>query len=175
MYQLNIPPVGGASLKENRESESDPLLQSPANFNASPKSNVVGFNQSQQQVRQLPQTSAPAWLQSLLTIQRGASIAFCSVMGLSVVVYGYTARTQDTWKVQHQQLKRFQAQEHQQAVMTENLKQQMATTAEDVNSGLVAPTPDRLVFIPSAPQRPTKALATPPPPLAPKSKLPLGY
>jgi hypothetical protein len=98
------------------------------------------------------------------------------VLGLSVIVYGYTARTQDIWKAQHKQLKRFQTQEHHKAVMAENIKQDLAQQAQQPSSGLVDPSPKRMVFIPSAPQRPVKAFASPAPPAsAPKSKLPLGY
>jgi hypothetical protein len=170
MYHLNIPP--------DRQSPAHQLPQrSSVAKGSSPESQVVGFNhtQHQQQVRQFSRNLAPAWLKSLLTIQRGSSILFGSVLGLSVIVYGYTASTQGAWKTQHKQLKRFQAQEQQQAVMNENLKQEMAQTAEQPASGLVDPSPDRLVFIPSAPQRPAKSLPTPPSQSPPKSKLPLGY
>jgi hypothetical protein len=177
MYQLNTPPVDVASLKEHLESPSAPSPQRSSVFTGAPKSQAVGANhtQHQQQVRQLPSNAAPAWLKCLIAVQQGAAIVFCSVLGLSVVVYGYTARTQDTWKAQHKQLKRFQAQEHQQAAMSENLKQDLAKKAEEPNSGLVDPNPNRMVFIPSAPQRPMKVLAKPAPPASAKSKLPVGY
>ena len=175
MYQLNSPPVGVAALKENLDPPSEQLPQRSSVFTGAPKSQVVGAKHTQQQVRQLPQKAVPAWLKSLLAVQQGAAIAFCSVLGLSVVVYGYTARTQDKWKAQHQQLRRFQAQEQQQAVMAENLKQELAKQAESKTSILVDPNPNRLVFIPSAPPRPHKVLANPAPPVSAKSKLPLGY
>ena len=165
MYQLKTP---------DRESLPEP--QRRTSVTRAPKSPVVGVNtQSQQQIRQLPQNSAPAWLTSLLAVQKGAAIVFCSVLGLSIVVYGYTARTQDTWKAQHKQLKRFQTQEHQKAVMAENIKQNLAQQAQKPESGLVDPSPKRMVFIPSAPQRPIKVASPAPPASAPKSKLPLGY
>jgi hypothetical protein len=116
-------------------------------------------------------------LKSLQAVQRGSMAVFCSVFGLSAIVYGYTVYTQGSWKSQHSQLKRLQLQERQQAVMNENLKQQMAKTAEQPASGLVEPNPDRIVFIPSAPQRPTKPLPTtfqsPKPDRV--SQLPFGY
>ncbi|WP_309739412.1 hypothetical protein [Chamaesiphon sp. OTE_20_metabat_361] len=166
MYQLNIPP--------DRESLS--ATQRRTSVTRAPKSPVVGVNshQPQPQVRQLPQNSAPAWLTSLLAVQKGAAIVFCSVLGLSVIVYGHTARTQDTWKAQHKQLKRFQTQEHQQAVIAENIKQDLAQQAQQPESGLVDPSPKQMVFITGAPQRPIKAPASPAS-AAPKSKLPLGY
>jgi hypothetical protein len=142
------------------------------------KLNVVGSLRERQQVRQFPQSqSAPAWLKSLLTVQQGAMVIFSSVLGLSTLVYGYTVYTQSLWRSQHGQLERLQLQESQQGMMNEHLKQDMAQAAERVETGLIAPSPDRLVFIPSAPQRPMKPLptaahtATSQPP----SQLPVGY
>ena len=106
-------------------------------------------------------------------MQRGSLIIFCTLLGSIALVYGYTARTQNLWKTQHKQLKQFQTQEQQQALMNEHLKQQLAETAEGKNSGLVAPTPDRIVFIPSAPPRPDKSLPTAQE--RAKSKLSVGY
>jgi cell division protein FtsL len=165
MSQPNLP------ARENR---------SPASTQPPPILNLVGSNplRQQPQVRQLPQHhhAAPVWLKSLLTMQRGAMVLFFTIFGLSAVVYGYTVYTQDAWKSQHGQLKRLQKQERQQGVMNENLKQQMAKTAEQPGSGLVLPTPDKIVFIPSAPPRPAKTIATPqsPQPIS-ASKLPAGY
>ena len=150
-----------------------------ASRSAQTRSNVVDakYSQSLQPARQIPQNnSVPIWLTSLLTMQQGALAVFCSIFGLSAIAYGYNAYTQDLWKSQHGQLKRLQAQEHQQGVMNENLKHQLAQAAEQPKSGLVAPNPDRIVVIPSAPQRPTKSPATSSSPRSiPASKLPLGY
>lgn len=88
-------------------------------------------------------------------------IVCASVLGLSAIVYGYTVYTQSLWRSQHGQLERLQLQESQQAMMNEHLKQQMAKTAELPKSGLIAPNPDRMVFVPPAPQRPAKRLPTP--------------
>ena len=149
-----------------------------ASMSAPSKLNVVGSIRDRQQVRQFPQSqSAPIWLKSLLTVQQGAMVLFSSVLGLSAIVYGYTVYTQSLWRSQHGQLERLQLQESQQGTMNEHLKQDMAQAAERVESGLIAPSPDRLVFIPSAPQRPAK-----PQPIAsgyatsqPPSQLPAGY
>ncbi len=111
----------------------------------------------EQQVRQLHRNVAvPPWLKSLLNIQKGAKVIFAVVLGTIPIVYGYTVYTQDQWKSQHGQLNRLRAREQQQVVMNENLKYQMAETAEHSNSGLVAPTPDRMVFVSPAPARPLK-------------------
>ncbi len=122
------------------------------------KSNLASLER-QQQVRQFPaQPPVPVWLKSLLTIHRGAKPIFGSIFGLSLLGYSYTVYTQDVWKQQHGQLKRLQSQERQQVVMTENLKHQLATTAERPDSQLVAPNPQQLLFVTSATPRPTKPL-----------------
>jgi hypothetical protein len=165
MYHSKVSPVENPARQRQRAAAQG----------STPKSQVVGLHQPQQRqsVRQLTPNSAPTWLRSLLTIQRGSLIIFCTLLGSISLVYAYTARTQDLWKTQHKQLKQFQTQEQQQALMNEHLKQQLAETAEKKDSGLIAPTPDRIVFIPSAPPRPTKSLPTPQEQA--KSKLPVGY
>ncbi len=132
--------------------------------------------QPPRQVRQVSsRQTVPIWLKSLLTIQRSVMIVFCSIFGLSAIGYGYTVYTQDLWKSQHGQLRRLQNQESQGGVMNENLKQDMAQRAESATSGLVAPTPDRNIFIPIAPQRPTKTLLIPSARTSQLSQLPRGY
>ncbi len=128
-----------------------------ANSVSTSAAKTVGINAARQQVRQFPQPqSLPAWLRSLLSLQRGVRIVFGGIFGLSLIGYGCTVYTQDTWKHQHGQLKRLQVQERQQSVMTENLKHQLAATAEEPNSKLVPPAPKQMLFLPSAPARPAK-------------------
>ncbi|WP_310489585.1 hypothetical protein [Chamaesiphon sp. VAR_69_metabat_338] len=170
MYPLNIPP-------QNEPTTQRPRPGSSAASKSDPKSERAKSSQTRSpQVRQFAPNPTPNWLKSLLTIQRGTLVLFASAIGLSAIVYGYTVHTQDLWKSQYQQLKRLRTQETQQAVMNENLKQQLAISAQKSDSGLVSPTPDRSVFIPSAPLRPLKPITNPqstPSPL--KSKLTAGY
>ena len=162
MYQSNEPrPVDRPSASPRRRT----------------RTNVVELNHISQvtkKVSPLPQPRPiPAWLRSLSNIQRGTGIVFCSIFSLTIIAYSYTVYTQGLWKHQHGQLKRLQAQERQQGVMDENLKNQLATSAELPESGLVAPNPKNIVFIPSAASRPIK-----PTPVATKPsvvKAPLGY
>lgn len=180
MYPQNTPdrPDRG------RTSNPDSTKSRPAGT-ASPKrqrsrKTVGSIDGQQQQVRQLPHNnSVPNWLKSLLAVQRVSLILFCSVLGLSAIVYGYTVYTQDAWTTQHGQLRRLQKQERQQGVMNENLKHNMAQVAEQPDSGLVSPSPERIVVVPKAPQRPpVKSLPTEPAPSpspTPSAKLPLGY
>lgn len=128
------------------------------------------------QIRQLPPPQpAPVWLKSLLTVQKGATVLFGMVFGLSSIVYGYTIHTQGTWRSQHRQWDRLESQGRQQSVITENIKQKLAETAADKKSGLVAPTPQQMVFIPSAPQRPVKSVPLTQDQTTPVTKIPTGY
>ncbi len=85
--------------------------------------------------------------------------------------------TQTTWRTQQDQLRRWQSQERQQGVMNENLKQELAKTAEAKDSGLVDPKPQMAVFIHGAPPRQPKTLPTTvqAPKLIPAAKIPSGY
>jgi cell division protein FtsL len=172
MYQSNSSdPHSPASItskvpRRSRKAEAMPT-----------KAAELGRTRPAQQVRELPRNvNVPPWLKSLLNLQKGAKVIFAMVLGTIPIVYGYTVYTQDQWKSQHGQLNRLRAREQQQVVMNENLKYQMAETAERSNSGLVAPTPDRLVFISPAPARPLKQRPqTPPVNPNPELQTPQGY
>lgn len=142
------------------------------------KSTMVGANYlQQQQVRQLhSHAPAPAWLKSLRSAQKVSMILFGSVFGLSSIVYGYTMHTQTTWRTQQGQLRRWQNQEHQQGVMDETLKQELAQTAAAKGSGLVDPKPQMSVFVQGAPLRQLKPLpAKATPKSIPAARIPSGY
>lgn len=182
MYQQQTPdrpdrePTPTATKIERRPAEV-PLAAQPSSSIETVGTSTTG----KQQVRQLPRNNTvPNWLTSLLVVQRGSLIVFCSILVLSSIAYVCTVYTQSAWKTQHGQLKRLQKQERQQGVMNENLKHQMAIIAEQPDSGLVSPSPDRVIIVPKAPQRPAKSLALAPAPApspAPTSSstLPLGY
>jgi hypothetical protein len=107
-----------------------------------------------------PKRRAPAWLRSLWLVQHRAKLVCAVLFCLLPISYGFTVYTQDQWKRQHGQLKRLQNQEIEQAVMNQSLKQQMSKAAESPQNGLIDPTPDRIVFIPSASPRPLKTAPT---------------
>ncbi len=127
------------------------------------KVNSVGANSTarrHQKVRQFPrQNSIPNWLRALLNLQKGAKLLWGGMFGLSLLAYGCTVHTQNTWKQQHGQLKQLQDRERKQSEMNENIKNQLAEAAEQPQSQLVEPDPNRSIFIPSATQRPIKSTA----------------
>ncbi len=166
MYQPNSP-------RQDDDRPSAPVRRRT-------RTNVVELNhvsQVRSKVSQLPPPhSAPVWLRSLLTIERGAAALFVSVFGLSIVVYGYTVHTQNSWKQQYGKLNRIDLQERQQVVMDANLKHQMAEAAELDPKNFEAPDPKKVAFIPSVAPRPTKSDPKPTKfKVSPAPKLPLGY
>jgi hypothetical protein len=167
------PVTRGGGLRKQRDKKA--LASKPAPSKSKP---VDGNPLEQQQVRQLPHHHpAPVWLKSLLTAQKISMILFCSVFGLSSIVYGYTMHTQTTWRTQQDRLRRWQNQERQQGVMNEKLKQDLAKTAEAKGSGLVAPKPQMAVFVHGAAPRQPKSLPVKAQDRksTPLSKIPSGY
>jgi hypothetical protein len=168
-HDRNSRPVGGKPSGSRRRNSA-----------TTTKASAVKSPQPRQQ-RQVkpkpPSYLAPLWLKSLVALQKISLVLFVSLFGLSSIVYGYTMHTHTTWRSQQDRLRRWQNQERQQAVMNENLKQQLAQTAEHKDSGLVAPKPAQMIFIHSAPPRQPKPLpnSTPSPQPNPASKLPVGY
>jgi hypothetical protein len=144
---------------------------------SSTRSPIVELDPSRQRVRSLDcQTSPPVWLRSLLTLQRGATLVFGIVFGLSAIGYGYTVYTQDVWKQQHGQLKRLQVQERQQGAITESIKHQLAIAADRPQNELIPPDPKQMLFVPSAPLRPLKPVpATSSAKTSSTSQPPSGY
>jgi hypothetical protein len=174
------PTTKPAHCQNSRHVPVKPRVNQRRNSATTKSSPVVKSPQPRQQRKvkaKPPSYLVPFWLKSLLALQKISLVLFVSVFGLSSIVYGYTMHTHTTWRSQQDRLRRWQNQERQQAVMNENLKQQSAQAAEDKNSGLVSPKPERMIFIHSEPLRQLKPLpnSTPSPQPTPISKLPLGY
>lgn len=129
---------------------------------------------SRSSVRALPPRSIPKWLRMLVLAQRGSSIVTFSLVGLTLLVYGWTVYAQELWGRQYRQLEALQRQERQLTATNEALKQNLAQQAEQPESQLALPNPKQMIFMPSASPRPAPAPATAPAtPLAPNR--PLAY
>lgn len=126
-------------------------------------------------VRSLPNPrSIPKWLRMLVLAQRGSSIVTFTLVGLTLLVYGWTVYSQELWGRQYRQLEALQRQERQLTATNEALKQNLAQQAEQPDSQLAPPNPSSIIFMPPASPRPTTAPApTSATPLAPNR--PLAY
>lgn len=125
-------------------------------------------------VRTLPNPrSIPKWLRLLLVAQRGSSIVTFTLVGLTLLVYGWTVYSQELWGRQYRQLEALQRQERQLTATNEALKQNLALQAEQSDQ-LAPPNPNSIIFMSPASPRPTTAPATTAAtPLAPNR--PLAY
>jgi hypothetical protein len=96
--------------------------------------------------------SDPSLLTKLELVERGVKYLFWGIAGMSLVAYGCMVYTQEQWKIHHRQLRKLQVQESQQAIINASLKNTQAQNAEKKQSGLVAPQPDKVLFVPATTQ-----------------------
>jgi hypothetical protein len=96
--------------------------------------------------------AADALLFRLELLEKGVKYWFWGVAGMSLIAYGCVVYTQEQWKVHHRQLRKLQTQESQQAIINASLKNTQAQNAEKNKSGLVAPQPDKVLFVPATTQ-----------------------
>jgi len=147
-------------------------------LNAPSRSRLVALSTApslRSTVRSLPSArSVPDWLRLLLLAQRGSAIATFTLVGFTLLVYGWTVYSQQLWSRQYRELEALQRQERQLTAANEALKQEIAQQAERSNSRLTLPNPSSNIFLQPAPSRPaTPAAATSATPLAPDR--PLAY
>jgi hypothetical protein len=119
----------------------------------------------------------PTWLLRLYTIHRYSSIVTFLVVAVALVVYGWTVYSQEMWSQEFRRLQNLQRNERQLTTTNAMLKNKMAEEAEKPTTGLVSPTPDRTIFLPSASSTPSP-ISTNAKPNSPKvqpTSLPLGY
>ncbi|MFE1747603.1 hypothetical protein [Coleofasciculus sp. H7-2] len=121
------------------------------------------------------QAQTPAWLRSLVTLQRTSNLVCFLLIASTLGVYAWTVYTQQMWSQEYRKLETLQRHERQMTAANEALKNQLAQEAELPGTGLVAPNPANTIFLPPAPQRQSlpKPAATPNSETSPTT--PLGY
>ncbi|MCG6136997.1 MAG: hypothetical protein MET45_20570 [Nostoc sp. LLA-1] len=123
--------------------------------------------------------AAPFWLLRLYTSHRYSSVVAFLLVSATLVVYGLTVYSQDSWGQGYRKLQDFQLYERQLTTTNASLKNQMAEEAEKQTSGLISPTPERTLFLPTSP--PPSASSQPIIPAVPNQAMqqqtssPLGY
>jgi hypothetical protein len=116
----------------------------------------------QRNIKNLPRRNAvplPAWLQVLLSLQK-LSIASTVMLTVAVFgVYGWSVYTQEAWNSNHKKLEQLQKQERQlvesEAFLSHDLTKKFQTQPGD----LVRESPERSIFLESAPTRPSRSPA----------------
>lgn len=121
------------------------------------------------------QAQTPAWLRSLVTLQRTSNLVCFFLIASTLGVYAWTVYTQQMWSQEYRKLETLQRHERQMTATNEALKNQLAQEAERPGTGLVAPNPANTIFLPPAPQRQSlpKPAETPTSETSPTT--PLGY
>lgn len=164
----------------NRRSRSrrPAVASQPTGENAKPKmsKSSVPYRDRGQRVEKLPsQQSLPLWLRSLLFLQRGSNIASFCLISATLALYGWTVYTQQLWSQEYRKLEKLQRHERLLTSTNEVIKNQLAKQAERPDTGLVAPNPANMLFLPPAPQRPPKEAPSATSDPKPAPNMPLGY
>ncbi|MCC5636074.1 hypothetical protein LC593_09430 [Nostoc sp. CHAB 5844] len=119
----------------------------------------------------------PNWLLQLYTVHRYSSVVTFLLVAVALVVYGGTVYSQELWSQEFRRLQNLQRNERQLTTTNAMLKNKMAEEAEQPSAGLVSPTPDKTIFLPSAPDTanslPSKTISNSP--MQQPTSSPLGY
>lgn len=97
----------------------------------------------------LPKQQLPTALQVLLGFQQATSWITLGVVCITLGIYGWTVYTPLRWSQKYQQLQALQKTERQLVANTEAIKHQLAQEADLPSSGLVNPSPDQNIFLPT--------------------------
>ncbi|MGE5655506.1 MAG: hypothetical protein ACM37W_02610 [Actinomycetota bacterium] len=122
----------------------------------------------------------PLWLRSLQGLQRTTSVITFVLLSATLSVYGLSVYSQQRWSEEYQKLETLRRNEQQLNAANEVLKHQIATAAENPDSGLTPQHPEDMIFLQPAPERPAPSREIVPnreltPSLKPGSDAPLGY
>ncbi|MEA5620048.1 hypothetical protein VB711_19675 [Cronbergia sp. UHCC 0137] len=154
-----------AHLKTKTEKTSSPsakptIANSPVNSlkrrsshkNLSDDSLNAGMSrQSNKQIPVVPTAEAvPIWLHNLYHIHRYSSMGAFLLVATTLVIYGFTVYSQELWSNSYRRLKNLQRYERQLNTTNATLTSKMAQEAEKPKTGLVSPTPQGTIFLPSA-------------------------
>lgn len=95
----------------------------------------------------------PGVLRNLVLLQRSSSVVLLVLGALTLGVYSRTVHAQRSWSSAYSELALLRRQEPQLTLANEALKQHLADTAEQQDSGLVNPDPFNALFLePAAPR-----------------------
>jgi hypothetical protein len=118
----------------------------------------------------------PVWLRSLLSLQRTSSAIAFLLLSCTLTVYGWTVYGQQRWSEEYQKLETLRRSEQQLSAASVVLKHQIATAAENPETGLAPQQPEDMIFLEPALERPTPAANLDPQSTQKSaSETPLGY
>lgn len=122
----------------------------------------------------------PAWLRSLLRVQRVSSAAAFLLVGGALTLYGLTVYGEQQWSQEYQKLENLRLSEQQLTAASEVMKHQLAKEAQNPQTGLAPQNPSDMIFLEQAPEsRSPQATVLPNPDPAIENQAdtqtPLGY
>jgi hypothetical protein len=89
----------------------------------------------------------PKWLKSLDLVQKTTAILGLLLLGTTGVLYVSAYNTPQKWSQQYKKLESLQRDERELTVINETYKHQLSQEAQKKSSGLLAPTPERVIFL----------------------------
>ncbi|MDJ0619202.1 MAG: hypothetical protein QNJ63_21085 [Calothrix sp. MO_192.B10] len=96
-----------------------------------------------------PNNTTPWWLLRLYALHRYSCLGAFLLVVAVLVVYGWTVYSQKLWGQNYRKLQELQRDERQLTKTNEVLKNKMAQEAEKPNAGLLSPTPNTTIFLPT--------------------------
>ncbi|MGL5062037.1 MAG: hypothetical protein ACRC62_18855 [Microcoleus sp.] len=164
------------SIARARQAKTGPQLP---NY---PASEVVPVRPQVSELKVLPDLQGrPAWLRSLLRVERASAAAAFLLVGCAMGLYGLTVYGQQQWNEEYQKLENLRLSEQQLSAASEVMKNQLAKEAENPQTGLVPQNPSDMIFVEQAPESRSSqktALPNPDPAMIENqvdTKTPLGY
>lgn len=94
----------------------------------------------------------PAWLRSLLQVQRASCAVAFLLAGSAMTLYGLTVYGEQQWSQEYQKLENLRLSEQQLSAGSEVMKHQLAKEAENPETGLAPQNPADLIFLEPVPE-----------------------
>ncbi len=137
---------------------------------------TISLNQKNFNLKIANQTNPwakPLWLRSLLRMNTGTAIAMLILVSAVVGLYSKVVYTKQIWGQEYRKLERLQKEERQITIFNEALKNNIAQTAKQDGTGLVAPNSAAMILLEPTPVRPLREAILPQPEIS--ILQPLGY
>jgi hypothetical protein len=126
--------------RNNRRSHDRPMLSKDrANYKKISGKKVSKLSQKT--------TKAPKWLKSLAMMQKTTTFLSFILLVVTAGLYVWSYNTPQKWSQQYKKLEALQRSERELTAINETYKHQLSQEAQEENSGLVAPTPERVIFL----------------------------
>ncbi len=94
----------------------------------------------------------PLWLRSIRRVERASSAAVVLLLGGALTLYGLTVYSEQRWSQEYQKLETLRLQEQQLSAASEVLKNQLATEAQNPETGLAPQKPADTIFLSPVPE-----------------------